>query len=328
MAIKSGIAGTSESFVDLHKNYKVFAETLSAVYQWKEQASITQNVQFMDNLRKSQLFIDEMKRAKDLFAPIERTKVLWDSLLLVKEQSEYMKNAIPTIELFKGMTASNHLSDAFSRWLWRKESPNPFSSSRVFSTVELLLDSQKKFNGFANYLNRHQELVKVDYDLSKVEKSVAESGIITQPQLIKEAWTIKKVIAEIYRNNAHLYKLHPREFEEVIAELFLKKGYTVELTKQTRDGGYDIIALSYDNGMPLKYLIECKRYARKNKVGIDVIRSFSDVIRTENANKGIIVTTSSFTTDVRKRHQAAPYILELKDRTDIISWVQEYIITA
>jgi restriction system protein len=47
---------------------------------------------------------------------------------------------------------------------------------------------------------------------------------------------------------------------ELIAELLASYGWTVDLTKQTRDGGYDIFALRKDAlGVQSSWLIECKR---------------------------------------------------------------------
>ncbi len=40
-----------------------------------------------------------------------------------------------------------------------------------------------------------------------------------------------------------LRNLNRRRFEELVAELFVGFGYAVELTKRTRDGGKDIIAI-------------------------------------------------------------------------------------
>src|SRR5262249_26534719 len=43
---------------------------------------------------------------------------------------------------------------------------------------------------------------------------------------------------------AYLDQLTPRRFEELIASLFRNHGFKVELTARTRDGGYDIVAVS------------------------------------------------------------------------------------
>lgn len=93
----------------------------------------------------------------------------------------------------------------------------------------------------------------------------------------------------------------------------LKQGFEVELSKQTRDNGYDILALKNVIGLsPVKYLVECKRYAEKRKVGVELIRSFKEVLQTENANKGIIATTSYFTKPALIKQNEIPYLLDLR----------------
>jgi restriction system protein len=54
---------------------------------------------------------------------------------------------------------------------------------------------------------------------------------------------IKAAIQEIYKNNEAIYRLEPRGFEDMVAEPMRKKDFKVEQTKQTRDSGYDLIAI-------------------------------------------------------------------------------------
>lgn len=89
------------------------------------------------------------------------------------------------------------------------------------------------------------------YDDIEDNEEVESSIIISQTS------NIRKVILQIYQDNQYLYSLEARRFEEVIAELLYNKGFEVELTKQTRDNGYDILALRNINGFPLKFLVEC-----------------------------------------------------------------------
>lgn len=164
---------------------------------------------------------------------------------------------------------------------------------------------------------------------SKSEKLLISEYRLDFPKfeesIITESHRLKKIITNIYAENEIIYSVDPRKFEEIIAELLYHKGFKVELTKQTRDNGYDILALQDLNGFPLKFLVECKRYAKKRPVGIDIIRSFSDVIKEEKANKGIIFTTSYFTKDSKKRKDKEGYILDFMDRLEIMKWIEEYI---
>jgi len=142
--------------------------------------------------------------------------------------------------------------------------------------------------------------------------------------IIDESKRIKKMLFAIYKNQKSLLDLNPWEFEEAIAELLYKDGYKVELTQKTKDNGYDIIAmLNVKDQFPMKYLVECKRYTKK-KVGIEIVRSFKEVLATEKANRGIIVTTSYFTKGALDKQSETPYLLDYRDKDKIIEWVKSY----
>jgi restriction system protein len=146
--------------------------------------------------------------------------------------------------------------------------------------------------------------------------------IIYTPQLILEVHS--ELIKLIARNPRLIFEITPHQFEEIIAELFFKKGFDVELTKKTRDGGRDIIAVSKEMDVKTKYLIECKRYAVTNKVSIGVVQRLLGVKVAESANKAILATTSGFTKDARKFANNHLWELDLKDYDDIMSWIKAY----
>lgn len=118
-----------------------------------------------------------------------------------------------------------------------------------------------------------------------------------------------------------------RIFEEIVAEVFRKFGYQVDLTKKTRDGGKDIIALRKDGDKVLeRLLIECKHW--KDKIDVKPIRNLVGVAVTQDElPTGIILaTTSSFTEDA-KELRINPNIsieLDLRDHNDVLSWIGDY----
>eukprot|EP00033_Pygsuia_biforma_P005825 GCRY01006451.1.p1 GENE.GCRY01006451.1~~GCRY01006451.1.p1 ORF type:complete len:255 (-),score=-12.14 GCRY01006451.1:354-1118(-) len=132
----------------------------------------------------------------------------------------------------------------------------------------------------------------------------------------------KKLIKSIYEENNLIEIVDPRDFEKVVAELLFSRGYDVQLTKQTRDGGYDILALKKIDGLPFKMLAECKRH--KNTVGIEIIRSFCDVIHQEKASKGVIFTTSYYSPEAIKRQSNMGSLLDLRNREDLLAWIVKY----
>ncbi|GIP45076.1 hypothetical protein J45TS6_35350 [Paenibacillus sp. J45TS6] len=58
------------------------------------------------------------------------------------------------------------------------------------------------------------------------------------------------------------------------------------------EGGVDIIAYSNAAMFKGKYLVQCKRW--NSSVGEPAVRDLYGVVLSENANKGIIITNSSF----------------------------------
>ncbi len=109
-----------------------------------------------------------------------------------------------------------------------------------------------------------------------------------------------EVLKYLSENPQAFYQLTSREFENVMAEIYNKLGYKVELTQSTRDGGKDIIIRKPEILGDFIYYVECKRYDITNHVGIGVMRSFVGTVDTDRVNGGILATTSSFTKDARE----------------------------
>ena len=118
--------------------------------------------------------------------------------------------------------------------------------------------------------------------------------------------------------------MNRRLFEELIAELFNGFGFDVELTKKTRDGGRDIVAIK-SSEVNLKYLIECKRPDPENVVGIRPVRELFGVKQDEKASKAIIATTTYFSPDALQFFERNKWELESKDFEGINNWIADYL---
>ncbi|HEX6042343.1 restriction endonuclease, partial [Longimicrobium sp.] len=118
-----------------------------------------------------------------------------------------------------------------------------------------------------------------------------------------------------------VYSLSPREFEELVAELLHRQGFQVTLTPPSRDGGFDMYAVRKDSLVETLYLVECKRYARTNRVGVEIVRALMGVVDTERANAGIIVTTSTFTQGAREFQRRLQNVLSLRDNRYLYDWL-------
>lgn len=155
------------------------------------------------------------------------------------------------------------------------------------------------------------------------------SGLYTNTTGQREA--ISSLLNEVAANPQVLRNIPTktdwRVFEEIVAEIFRKFGYEVDLTKRTRDGGKDIIALWKDgDSVAERLLIECKHW--KAKISVKPVRNLIGVAVTQDElPTGIILATTSLFTEEAKNLKVNPNIaieLELKDHNDILDWIGNY----
>jgi len=120
-----------------------------------------------------------------------------------------------------------------------------------------------------------------------------------------------------------LSHMNGHQFEDLVEQLIKKMGFLVEERKLTADGGVDVLATSYEPIFKGKYVIQCKRYT--HKVGESIVRDLYGVVHSKNANKGILITNSTFTKkaiDFARNKQ-----LELMDGEKLRSLLIKYEIT-
>ena len=132
------------------------------------------------------------------------------------------------------------------------------------------------------------------------------------------------LIAYLSKHPKELWRLNSRVFEQLVAEILSSFGWEVSLTCQSKDGGYDIFAISKDNaGLRTSWIVECKRYAATRKVGVDVIRGLYGVKADLRVSNVLLATTSFFTKGVRD-FKTSHYDIELRDFEGILDWINSY----
>lgn len=191
--------------------------------------------------------------------------------------------------------------------------------------IEELFDEAERFDISLGY---DQELILQQLDLLLSEEPETiylpqKESLIILPEIIS---TFSPAIIKLLADNPKLlYQISDRDFERLIAEIFALKGFEVELTAQTRDGGKDIIAFYRDQlGFKTKYIVECKRYAWHNPVDISIVQRLEGVRHSLDAHKGILATTSRFTQPAIDwaKIERNVWNLELKDYSDIVGWLR------
>ncbi|MFC1580873.1 restriction endonuclease [Thermodesulfobacteriota bacterium] len=146
---------------------------------------------------------------------------------------------------------------------------------------------------------------------------------VTAPsKLITDVRGVNEELLSILKSDPELLrKIPPRKFEEIVAELLSRQGYTVELTPASRDGGFDMYAGKSDGLGTFLFLVECKRHTPPSKVGVQVVRALYGNVQRNRATAGIIATTSFFTPAAKEFQREIKYQLQLRDFFKIKKWL-------
>jgi hypothetical protein len=209
----------------------------------------------------------------------------------------------------------------------------------IFSSIDIAISQRDSKNIYPllKKAERSCKFLDVNYssDLDDINEAVYLTKIQTasliylppKPTIIipRLILPVHSQLIDLIKNDPKMiFQISPREFEEIIAELFKARGFEIELTRQTRDGGRDIIAISEHLDIRSKYLIECKRYLPDNKVTISLVQRLYGVKMAESANKAILATTSSFTKPAKEFASEHIWDLDLKAYDDIMGWIKSY----
>lgn len=105
-----------------------------------------------------------------------------------------------------------------------------------------------------------------------------------------------------------LINMNPYKFEALMVQLLAAMGYKGDegqslVTQKSNDGGIDGIINQDPLGLQKVY-IQVKRYAPQNTVSRPEITSFSGAIKLRHADRGVFITTSSFTSGAEEAARA------------------------
>jgi restriction system protein len=164
----------------------------------------------------------------------------------------------------------------------------------------------KQFPQFIEFINLHKKggIEKKEENLTQTPQELLEYGY----------QNIKKDLASELLNLVK--KSSPRFFEKLVVELLIKMGYGGSLKDagkaigQSGDGGIDGIIKEDKLGLDIIY-IQAKRW--ENVVGSKEVRNFVGSLAGQKANKGVFITTSSFTKDALEYIKTIPHKVILID---------------
>lgn len=127
---------------------------------------------------------------------------------------------------------------------------------------------------------------------------------------------------------ARLRESHPEFFEEAVVKLLLGMGYGGAEQRGRRiggsgDGGVDGVIDQDSLGLEQIY-VQAKRYAEGNRVGRETIQAFIGALHGFGANRGVFITTSTFTQHAREYAASIPTRIVLIDGKRLVSLMIKY----
>jgi len=104
----------------------------------------------------------------------------------------------------------------------------------------------------------------------------------------------------------------PAEFEQLIAELFRRRGYAAKVAGQSGDRGIDVVLGKGKN----KIGVQCKRY--KGKIGSPLIREFIGALDGAGMTSGYFATTSDYTDEAVAAARNSSFAITLLTGDEIV----------
>ena len=150
--------------------------------------------------------------------------------------------------------------------------------------------------------------------LAEINKEVEN---ITPDELIEngfnsiQASLSQELLSKIRTNN-------PTFFERLVLKLLESMGYGKgQVTGRSGDGGID--GYIYQDKLGLdKILIQAKRFGEDTPVSASMLRDFIGTLATNEANKGVFITTSKFPRDSENNISRSPKPIKLIDGTKLV----------
>jgi hypothetical protein len=142
---------------------------------------------------------------------------------------------------------------------------------------------------------------------------------------------MKAIATEIARNPLCLRDVEWRDLERVLREVFERLGFTTQLTRSGKDGGFDLHLECKEAGETRTFLVEVKHWVGSGKKpGRSILSALVDVVaRAASGATGLLLSSSGFTADVLNgRTEVEQQTVRLGGQSKIVSLCQNYLQSA
>jgi len=145
-----------------------------------------------------------------------------------------------------------------------------------------------------------------------------------------KSFVSQSIIDSIAENPEALEDVTKDDFESLLAELFARKGFDVDLYRGSKDDGIDFLKVDTDKGDPIIVCVQCK-HPDKTKSGkkrrplpVATVREIYGVAKAHNLDGCIAITSSTYTPAAKKFADLKPDEISIGNVEDILGWVRKY----
>jgi hypothetical protein len=140
----------------------------------------------------------------------------------------------------------------------------------------------------------------------------------------------QSIIDSIADNPKALEDISKDDFEALMAELFARKGFDVDLYRGSKDDGIDFLKIDTDEVDPIIVCVQCK-HPDKAKVGrkrrslpVATVREIYGVAKAHNLHGCFAITSSTYTPEAKKFTDLKPDEISIANVENVLAWVRQY----
>lgn len=140
----------------------------------------------------------------------------------------------------------------------------------------------------------------------------------------------QSIIDAIAENPEVLEDLTKNDFEALMAELFARQGFGIDLYRGSKDNGIDFLKIDADNGDPIIACVQCKHPdkakpgKKRRTLAVATVREIYGVAKAHDMDRCVAITSSTYSPEAKKFADLKPDEIMVANAEDVIAWVRKY----
>jgi hypothetical protein len=144
-----------------------------------------------------------------------------------------------------------------------------------------------------------------------------------------ESFISKELFEGLQQNPEVLATLAKDDFESLCAELFVKRGFEVDLFRRSKGGGIDFLAVNGDEIDPAIFAVQCKqpdvREGKSRKsLGRPTVQQIYGAAKAWDLTGAVAISGSTYSAEAEAFARNKPSEIEVYDADDVLKWLRSY----